>query len=64
MEYLEKLEFVDGVEPPLQYVTQLVLRAQDMLAELETEYNSIEEKESAVKEINEVSRKLRESGDL
>ena len=64
LEYLEKLEFVEGVEPPLEYVTKLVHRAKDMLTELQTEYNSIEDKESAVQEINEISRKLRESEDL
>lgn len=34
LEYTEKLEFVDGVEPPLEYVTQMVHRAKDMLSEI------------------------------
>lgn len=34
LEYDEKLEFVDGVEPPLQFVSQMVDRAKEFLTKL------------------------------
>ena len=35
LEYDEKLEFVDGVEPPLQFVSQMVARAKTFLAKID-----------------------------
>jgi len=64
LEYLEKLEFVDGVEPPLEFVTQMVQRAKDFLFALEEEYAAIKNKENAGAEIGDINRRLRESEDL
>ena len=64
LDYLEKLEFVDGVEPPLEYVTEMVNRAKQMLEDLEKEYDSFKDNEEAGKEITEIQRKLRDNQDL
>ena len=54
LDYLEMLEFVDGVEPPLEYVTGIVHRAKQMLEALEIEYNEVKDDEYAVEEIEDI----------
>ena len=56
LEYGEKLEFVDGVEPALEFVGKMLQRAKDFISEVEAQYTAIENKEEAGAAISDINR--------
>lgn len=42
LDYESKLDFVDGVEPPLQYVSQVLVRAKSLIDDLEKQFSEAE----------------------
>ena len=38
LDYEDKLNFVDGVEPPLQYLTDILAQADELITKLEAEF--------------------------
>ena len=64
LDYGEKLEFIEDVEPPLQYVTQILEKAKKEIDEVEQEFERDLKAENAGSEIAEIATRLRENKEL
>ena len=65
MDYENKLDFIDGVEPPLQHVTQVLAQAKKLIETLELEFEEAQKDEDEEAEkITEINHKLRDDADL
>ena len=64
LDYGEKLEFIEDVEPPLQYVTQILEKAKKEIDEVEQEFERDLKAENAGSEIAEIASRLRENKEL
>lgn len=63
LDYKNKLEFVDGVEPPLQHLTEILSRAESLVKELIDDYKEAVALNSAPK-FTEINCTLRDDEDL
>jgi hypothetical protein len=66
LDYENKLDFVDGVEPPLQYLTNILAKADELIIKLEAEFKqavAADDDHSATK-ITEINCTLRDDEDL
>ena len=64
LDYGEKLEFIEDVEPPLKYVTEMLSKAKKEIIEVETEYLRDLKSENSGSEIAEIASRLRDNGEL
>lgn len=44
LDYADKLLFIDGVEPPLKDVTQVLERAKDLIDKIDADFKAIPDK--------------------
>ena len=64
LDYESKLDFVDDVELSLKNTKEILDRCKSLTENLESEYNSITDKEQAGAEISSINKQLREGDDL
>ena len=65
MDYENKLDFIDGVEPPLEHVTQVLAQAKQLIETLELEFEQAQKDEDeGPAKITEINQKLRDDADL
>ena len=67
MDYENKLDFIDGVEPPLEHVTQVLSQAKQLIETLEKDFAAAkknEDEQESSNKITEINQKLRDDEDL
>jgi len=66
LDYQNKLDFIDGVEPPLEHVSLVLTHAKKLIESLENDYKRAvkDDNDESQTKITEINHKLRDDPDL